>query len=253
MPASSHELIRCNGVGKAYPTEAGPVPALGATDLALEEGETVALVGPSGCGKSTLLLIMAGLEKPSVGSVEFKGAQLARPHRQIALLLQDYGLFPWKTVRRNVELGLRIRREPVEPRRVDALLAELDIGEKGHVYPQQLSGGQKQRVALARALILNPSLLLLDEPFAAIDALTRERLQDLVAEAWRGRRFGLVVVTHNIQEAVTLGRRICVMGNVPGEILDTVGNPRACAADYRRTDEFYEVCRAVRARLEQNL
>jgi NitT/TauT family transport system ATP-binding protein len=168
-------------------------------------------------------------------------------------VLQDYGLFPWKTVRRNVELGLRIRREPVEPRRVEALLAELDIRDKSHVYPQQLSGGQKQRVALARALILNPSLLLLDEPFAAIDALTRERLQDLVADAWRGRRFGLVLVTHNIQEAVLLGRKICVMSNGPGAILDTIDNPRGCAPDYRRTDEFYELCRVVRSRLEQNL
>jgi NitT/TauT family transport system ATP-binding protein len=251
MQALSHELIRCRRVSKTYFTEAGAVEALSPSDISLNRQQTLAMVGPSGCGKSTLLLMMAGLEIPTSGAVEFKGQPLARPHREISLVLQDYGLFPWKTVRQNVELGLKIRREALNGNRVEELLAELDIGEKTDVYPQQLSGGQKQRVALARALILNPSLLLLDEPFAALDTLTRERLQDLVAAAWQKRRFGMVVVTHNIQEAVRLGQKILVMGKSPGAILSVIDNPGACGPDYRGAPGFDALSRSVRLELEQ--
>lgn len=252
MPASFPELIRCRDVTKTYSTDKGPIHALDRTDLALSAGRTMALVGPSGCGKSTILLLLSGLEKPTTGSVEFKGAQLMRPHREIALVLQDYGLFPWKTVGKNVELGLSIRGGDVDRTAMHELLSELNIADKSDVYPQQLSGGQKQRVALARALVLNPSLLLLDEPFAAVDTLTRERLQDLVAEAWRRRGFGAVLVTHNIQEAVRLGQMIMVMGKIPGTVLGVIDNPRACTADYRGSDEFYELSGMVRRHLEQS-
>ncbi len=245
------ELLRSTDLTKTYSADNGSVPALGPTSLALGHGETLALVGPSGCGKSTLLLLLAGLEKPTAGEVLFKGQPLTRPHREIALVLQDYGLFPWKTVRRNVELGLEIRGESMDSGRLDSLLAELDITEKMDLYPQQLSGGQRQRVALARALVLNPSLLLLDEPFAALDTLTRERLQDLVAAAWRKHAFGMIVVTHNIQEAVRLGRSIAVMGSTPGRILALVANPRGCSEDYRGQADFFEMSRLVRAHLEQ--
>jgi NitT/TauT family transport system ATP-binding protein len=251
MQPTSHDLLEVRSVTKIYETDNGSVPALGHCDLGLGSGGTLALVGPSGCGKTTLLLLLAGLERPSTGAVLFKGNRLAMPHREIALVLQDYGLFPWKTVERNVELGLRIRREQVDRNRIRDLLEELDIAGKTDAYPQQLSGGQKQRVALARALILNPALLLLDEPFAALDTLTRERLQDLVAEAWQRRRFGMVIVTHNIQEAVRLGQKILVMGRNPGRVCGCIGNPRGCELDYRGSEEFYEVSRLVRERLEQ--
>lgn len=250
MHDTSHELIVGRDLAKTYQTESGPVHALSPSHISLRPGETMAVVGPSGCGKSTVLLLMAGLERPSSGTIHFRGRILTKPHREIALVLQDYGLFPWKTVIRNVELGLRIRGERIERARVRELLEELDIGDKMHVYPQQLSGGQKQRVALARALILNPSLLLLDEPFAALDTLTRERLQDLVASAWHVRRFGMALVTHNIQEAVRLGQRILVMGGNPGRILACVDNPHACELDYRGSGEFYELSRLVRGQLE---
>jgi NitT/TauT family transport system ATP-binding protein len=251
MHATSHELLGGQDLAKTYFVENGPIRALSCSDISLPEGETLALVGPSGCGKSTLLLLMAGLERPSSGSIRFRGLPLLKPHREIALVLQDYGLFPWKTVRRNVELGLRIRGEKIDCGKVEDLLSELDIAEKTDVYPQQLSGGQKQRVALARALILNPSLLLLDEPFAALDTLTRERLQDLVASAWRKREFGMALVTHNIQEAVRLGHRIFVMSGSPGTIVSCVENPLACSKDYRGSDEFYTTCGHVRQQLEQ--
>jgi len=250
MLNSSTKLICCRLVTKTYVTESGPVPALSAIEFSMGEGETAALVGPSGCGKSTLLLMLAGLERPSSGRIEFKGQPLDRPHREIALVLQDYGLFPWKTVKENVILGLKIRREPIDLSRVEELLSELDIMHKTDVYPQQLSGGQKQRVALARAQILHPSLLLLDEPFAALDTLTRERLQDLVAASYRRHQFGMFLVTHNIQEAVRLGRRILLMGGSPGSVLCEIDNPSACAEDYRGSDESNEMCRHVRNILE---
>jgi NitT/TauT family transport system ATP-binding protein len=251
MHDTSRELINCSHVSKIYGAGNGSVPALGDTTLSVRSGETLALVGPSGCGKTTLLLLMAGLEKPTTGSLRFKREPLGRSHREIALMLQDYGLFPWKTVIKNVELGLGIRGERTDRARVEELLRELEVADKAELYPQQLSGGQKQRVALARALILDPSLLLLDEPFAALDTLTRERLQDLVAALWRRRRFGMVLVTHNIPEAVRLGRRIAVMGRNPGTILTEIDNPLSCGPDYRGSDEFNRNCRMLRRRLEQ--
>jgi NitT/TauT family transport system ATP-binding protein len=250
MLDSSRELVRCSNVAKTYVTEAGSVPVLSSINFALPKGETVALVGPSGCGKSTLLLLLAGLEKPTAGSVAFKGQPVGRARREIALVLQDYGLFPWKTVWENVILGLKIRGEPVDQRQVEELLSELDIVHKTDVYPQQLSGGQKQRVALARAQILNPALLLLDEPFAALDTLTRERLQDLVAASWRRRRFAMALVTHNIPEAVRLGQRILVMGGTPGTVLAELENPLACSDNYREASAFYEFSQRVRGVLE---
>jgi NitT/TauT family transport system ATP-binding protein len=250
MRDTSPELVRACGIAKQYETNGSWVQALGATDLTVNQGETLALVGPSGCGKSTLLLLLAGLERPSSGSVRFRNEPLTRPHREIALVLQDYGLFPWKTVIQNVELGLRIRREAVNTALVDELMEDVEILDKKHAYPQQLSGGQKQRVALARALVLNPALLLLDEPFAAVDTLTRERLQDLLARAWRKRSFGMILVTHNIQEAVRLGQSIAVMTRGPGRIVTRVANPEACQDAYRATDDFFLTAREVREQLE---
>ncbi|MFH0823776.1 MAG: ATP-binding cassette domain-containing protein [Pseudomonadota bacterium] len=251
MSSLPAELIRGRGLAKSYQTNGRLVQALTETDLMLGEGETVALVGPSGCGKTTVLLLLAGLERPSSGSVEFKGSPLGKPHKEIALVLQDYGLFPWKTVRENVELGLRIRGEQIDRGKVNSLLEELDILDKARSYPQQLSGGQKQRVALARALVLNPALLLLDEPFAALDTLTRERLQDLLAAAWRARKFGMVLVTHNIQEAVRLGGRVLVMSAGPGRILSVIDNHAACSLDYDSCGAFSSLCREVRRGIEE--
>ncbi len=250
MPDSCSELIRGTSLSKSYTTDHGMVRALDSVDITLCESETIALVGPSGCGKSTLLLLMAGLEKPDSGELLFRSKPLERPPREVALVLQDYGLFPWKTVRSNIELGLRIRREDIDWENIFDLLEELDIADKLDVHPQQLSGGQKQRVALARALVLNPMLLLLDEPFAALDTLNRERLQELAAKLWRQRQFCMALVTHNIQEAVRLGQNILVMGGVPGKVLKTINNPMACENGFFGAPEFYRKCSEVRLELE---
>lgn len=255
MADSFHDLIDCRDASKTYISGNGPVHALGPTTFSVESGETIALVGPSGCGKTTLLLLMGGLERPSGGMVRFRSQELTAPHRDIGLVFQHYGLFPWKSVKENVQLGLRIRRESLNGNRVEELLSELELSDKAAFYPQQLSGGQRQRVALARALVLNPKLLLLDEPFAALDTLTRERLQDLLAEMWRKRQFGMVLVTHNIQEAVRLGRRILVMRVEPsagGSVVAQVDNPSACEWEYRGSDEFHRKTQMVREYLEMS-
>ena len=244
------ELAFLDRVSKTYDTDIGPTEALSEISFTLGTSETVAIVGPSGCGKSTLLLVLAGLEKPTFGSVSFKGRKLNGPPREAALVLQDYGLFPWKTVRQNIELGLKIRKESVDEFRLQELLNELDISSKIDDYPQRLSGGQKQRVALARTFILNPALLLLDEPFAALDTLNRERLQGLLAQAWRRRGFSMILVTHNIEEATRLGKRIIVMRNSPGAISNIILNPGACDKDYHKSEQFYHVCENVRSELE---
>jgi NitT/TauT family transport system ATP-binding protein len=245
------ELILLDKVSKEYVTDAGSNQALLDISFQLGTSETVSIVGPSGCGKSTLLLVLAGLEKPTSGSVKFKGRSLDKPPREAALVLQDYGLFPWKTVRQNVELGIKIRGESVNGSGLEALLAELDIASKVDDYPQQLSGGQKQRVALARALILNPALLLLDEPFAALDTLTRERLQELLANAWIRRGFAMALVTHNIEEAARLGKRIIIMRGSPGRISKVIVNPGACDSHLEESEDFYELCQSIRRELEQ--
>lgn len=243
-------MLVVDGVGVEYKGDSGPVPALVGVSLTLKEGETIALLGPTGCGKSTLLFAMAGLLQPTEGHVLFQGTELTEPHRQIALVLQDYGLFPWKSVRKNVELGLRIRRERNVDGKVSRLLDEMGILDKEEMYPHQLSGGQKQRVALARALVLNPDLLLLDEPFAALDTLTRERLQDLAASLWQAHHFGMVIVTHNIQEAVRLGKQIAIMSSSPGRITHILENPSALEPGQRKLGKFFEKVDEIRTVLE---
>lgn len=250
MVAYLNKLLTVQSLSKRFDSARGGVQALKEIDLELSRGETLAILGPTGCGKSSLLFQMAGLEKPNSGTVLFEGQPLIKAHRHISLVLQDYGLFPWKTVRANIELGLRIRRERIDRERFNLLLSELGIAEKLDAFPGQLSGGQKQRVALARALILEPALMLMDEPFAALDTLTRERLQDLVCRLWRGRQFAMVLVTHNIEEAVRLGRRIAIMGSDPGRMLNTIDNPGALTESQRGDSAFIEKMQLVRRELE---
>ncbi len=243
-------LIEVKGLAVNYAAKGDPIAALRGFDLNLAAGDTLALVGPTGCGKSTLLLSLAGLLTPASGQIRFAGDLLHRPHRRIALVLQEYGLFPWKTVRENAELGLKIRREFIDRKRTDVLMEELGLSHRQDFYPPQLSGGQKQRVALARALLCEPELLLLDEPFAAVDTLTRERLEDLLVSSWRIRKFAMIVVTHNIQEAVRLGRQIAVMRGAPGHLSHLLPNPDALSVRQRETDTFVQMGRRVRTALE---
>ena len=249
-------------------------------DLDLVAGRTLAIVGPSGCGKSTLLLALAGLLQPRAGSVHLHGLPLAGGDRRIGLVLQHYGLFPWFTVLRNAAIGLeiagRLRRERGPDRactldRVRAMLARLGLADREASYPRELSGGEQQRLALARTLLLDPEVLLLDEPFSALDALTREELQDLLLEMLDGRATATVLVTHSIDEAVYLGDRVGVLapslgarttdpgarnagsgtGPAAAARLETDANPAGRRGADRAGTAYHEACRRQRLRFRE--
>ncbi|RLG38859.1 MAG: ABC transporter ATP-binding protein [Candidatus Alkanophagales archaeon] len=225
--------------------------ALREVSFSVREGETCSIIGPSGCGKTTLLLILAGLLKPTAGEVWVNGERITRPRRETALILQDYGLFPWKTVYENVALGLKLRGCE-DGSFVKELLRRLGLASFERHYPRQLSGGMQQRVAIARALALRPKILLCDEPFSSLDALTRESMQNFMLKLWHsGVTF--VLVTHNIEEAVFLGRKIVVLSQRPAEVVKILGNPRAGDPLYRSAEDFFEKCREVRGILRDVL
>ncbi len=224
------------------------VRALSGLRLTLAEGEPVAVIGPSGCGKSTLLLAVAGLIAATSGDVTVAGETVTGPRLRTALILQDFGLLPWKTALHNAALGLEIRRVPRTEARGRALdaLGRVGLADFAGSYPAELSGGMRQRLALARALALDADLLLMDEPLSALDALTREDLQGLLLELWRTRAHTQVLVTHSIEEAVFLGSRIVVLTPRPGRVSSIVENPEMGRPGYRDTESFYERCVEVR-------
>lgn len=243
--------VHVRGAGVTYQGLTGPVPALSGFDLEVADGEPVSILGPSGCGKSTLLLAVAGLVRPDEGTVEVDGQTVRGPRLRTALILQDFGLLPWKTVEENAALGLTLRRVPGEDRqrRTAEALHRVGLSEFARAYPGELSGGMRQRLALARALALEADLLLLDEPLSALDALTREDLQGLLLEIWAQRRPTALLVTHSIEEAVFLGRRIVVLSPRPARVAAVVDNPGMGEEEYRATPEFYRLCAELRRHL----
>jgi NitT/TauT family transport system ATP-binding protein len=208
-------------VSKSYRTKDGAVQALDGISLDVAEGEFVCLLGPSGCGKSTLLNIIAGLEAADEGEVIADGAQIIEPGRDRMMMFQESALFPWLNVRKNVLFGLKLkpnlrRKERVEV--ADFYLKLVGLEKFQRAYVHELSGGMKQRVALARALAPNPKVLLMDEPFAALDALTREQLYGDLQQIWQERKKTIIFVTHNVREAVCLGDRVVLFSPHPGRI-----------------------------------
>jgi len=194
--------------------------ALESVSLTVYPGEIVSLVGTSGCGKSTLLRVIAGLERPTLGQVILDGEAIDGPHPKVGLIFQEPRLMPWLTVRDNIQFGLNKRKLSLYQARVETLLAQVGLTRFSEALPRQLSGGMAQRVAIARALVTNPEILLLDEPFSALDAFTRTRLQDHVLEIWHYDRPTLILVTHDIEEALVMSDRIVVMRPNPGHIHD---------------------------------
>jgi NitT/TauT family transport system ATP-binding protein len=230
----------------------GTRTVLDAVTLEVEAGSTEAVLGPSGCGKTTLLTLAAGLKKPSAGEVLLDGSPVGEGDRRVSLILQQYGLFPWFTVRQNVGLGLRIRGVTAAQceRRVLAELDRVKLAEKKDSFPSELSGGQQQRAAIARSLALSPALLLMDEPFSALDALARESLQDLLLALLRERRMAAVIVTHSIEEAVCLGKRVTVMAGEPGTVVARLENPGQGEPGFRSDPRFLAQCSRIRQVLE---
>lgn len=245
--------VKVSDLGVRFPNKNGAVVALHSINLELQRGEFGIVIGPSGCGKSTLLHILAGINDHYEGQALHAGVPPKEMTHKTALILQDYGLFPWKTVWDNVALGLRIRKyDKVErTNEVNRVLQQLGIAHLHDRYPRELSGGQRQRVAIARALALKPDLLLMDEPFSALDALTREELHDVVLQLWQEQGMTILLVTHNIEEAAYLGQRIFVMSPSPGTIIDTVVNISAGSQTFRGQREYYDLCHRLRTSLKK--
>ncbi|MFO1539613.1 MAG: ABC transporter ATP-binding protein [Chloroflexota bacterium] len=248
--------VRVAGVRKAFPVAGGgETVALEGIDLTIERGEFISLIGPSGCGKSTLLRIVGDLVPPTEGAVEVNGkaAAAARRDRDYGMVFQAPVLFDWRTVEANVRLPLEIQGVDGAERdaRVRAMLDLVELGGFAKHYPHQLSGGMQQRVAIARALSFQPALLLMDEPFGALDEMTRERLNAEVLDVWAATGTTVIFVTHSIPEAVFLSTRVVVMSARPGRISDVIPidlpQPRDEAT--RETERYYELVTVVREAL----
>jgi NitT/TauT family transport system ATP-binding protein len=236
--------IQISGVGKTFPVRGGGAfTALSDIGLDIAEGEFVVVAGPSGCGKSTLLDLLGGLTRPTTGRILLDGDEVTGPALDRGIVFQQYALFPWRSALRNVEFGLEAkglgRRQRSEVARHYLALVGLDGFEDR--YPHELSGGMKQRVAIARSLAYDPDVLLMDEPFAALDAQTRELLQDELLRIWERTGKTVVFVTHGIDEAVYLGGRVAVLTSRPGRVKETVDidlGPRHETEDLRSSPEF---------------
>ena len=254
MPEAKRAHIAIRGVSKRFAVGDGEVEALGRIDATIAQGELVCLIGASGCGKSTMLRIIAGFEEPSTGEVLVDGKRITAPGSDRGMVFQDYALFPWMTVRQNIGFGPRQRRLP--RREVDEIANEfvklVGLERSANRYPNQLSGGMKQRVAIARVLANNASILLMDEPFGALDALTREQLTLKLLAIWARSRVTVVFVTHSVEEAVLLGDRVLVMSAGPGrieaDIAITLARPRDVSSP-----EFNAVRRELARRLTSHM
>lgn len=254
--------IRLGGLSHAFHTKGGPVQALRELDLDVGRQRILTIVGPSGCGKSTLLRILAGLIEPSQGSVQVLGSTPAdaRARAEIAFAFQQPVLFPWLKVRQNVLLPRKLlgNRSPLQAEALeesaDELLAAVGLEDFKSRYPAELSGGMRQRVAIVRSLLYRPSLLLMDEPFGALDELTREQLNELLLRIWERDRPTIVFVTHSIREALFLGDRVATMTPRPGQLtsLSDVPFARPRSPEIRTSPEFGELESAIRAQLRDS-
>ena len=247
--------VRASGVGKTFPTKEGDVVALTGVELEVAAGEFVSLIGPSGCGKSTLLRLIADLDEASTGTLEIFGkpARTARLDQDYGIAFQQSGLLPWRTVAGNIGLPLELHGSGKAERaaRVRELIELVGLTEFADRYPDQLSGGMQQRVAIARALASRPRLLLMDEPFGALDEMTREYLQSELTRIASETGAAVVFVTHSIPEAVFLSDRVVVMSPRPGRITDVlpIGLGAARTEHLRESPEFFERVTAVREAL----
>jgi NitT/TauT family transport system ATP-binding protein/sulfonate transport system ATP-binding protein len=214
------DILTISGVTKRFAVGDGELEALAPIDLAIPKGEFVCMIGASGCGKSTLLRIVAGFEEPTTGEVSIDGKVITGPGSDRGMVFQDYALFPWMTVRENISFGPRQRQLPREEieRTTDEFIRMVGLERFADRYPNQLSGGMKQRVAIARVLANNANILLMDEPFGALDALTREQLQHELLQIWMRTGVTTIFVTHSVEEAVLLADRVLVMSAGPGRI-----------------------------------
>jgi NitT/TauT family transport system ATP-binding protein len=244
-------VIAVRDLAKSYATARGPVAALENIDFSVGDGEFVAILGPSGCGKSTLLKILAGLLPASGGEARLRGTAITGPRRDIGVVFQSPVLFPWRSVLANVLLPVDVQHlgRAAHERVALDLLALVGLGGFEHRYPWELSGGMQQRVAMVRALIHDPAMLLMDEPFGALDAMTREQMNLELQRIWLERRKTVVFITHSIPEAVFLADRVLVMTPRPGRVVEIIAVelPRPRSLDVMNTPEFGGLVKRIRA------
>ncbi len=216
-------LAEIKNVSKTYESNGNKIPVLDNINFAVEDNDFICIVGPSGCGKSTLLRIIVGLEKPTSGEVLFKGEAISPENPKVAMVFQNFALFPWLTVKENIKLVLESAKRKDEPEKVACKYIRA-VGLDGfeNVYPRELSGGMKQRVGFARALAVEPVLLCMDEPFSSLDALTSQNLKDELLMLWADKNMppdAVIMVTHNVEEAVYMANRIIILSPRPGKIV----------------------------------
>jgi NitT/TauT family transport system ATP-binding protein len=248
-------LVSVTDVQKTYFTRQAPVQAVASASVNVARGEFVSLLGPSGCGKSTLLMMIAGLEQPTSGSILLGGSEVRKPRRDIGVIFQDATLLPWKSAIENVLFPVRILKLPMEVHRQRAqeLLNMVGLSGFEHKKPSQLSGGMRQRVSICRALIHDPDILLMDEPFSALDAITRDQMNVALSEILETYKKTVIFVTHSIREAAFLSDRVVVMGGRPSTIMLDMKMPfqRPRRFEIEETPEFAKVCRKLRLTIEE--
>lgn len=253
MAESRTPIVEIKRVSKTFQMQDQTIHALSETDLTIRKGEFVCLIGASGCGKSTLLRIIAGFEAPTSGEALMWGQPIREPQPSRGMVFQDYALFPWLSVRDNIGFGPAARGVPRTAARetVDKFIDLVGLSKFANAYPHQLSGGMKQRVAIARVLANDAEVVLMDEPFGALDALTRERLQDELLDIWQRTGLTVVFVTHSIEEAIFLADRVVVMTPGPGRIESdnrvVIARPRDVASP-----EFNDIRRELGAKLHSH-
>jgi NitT/TauT family transport system ATP-binding protein len=245
--------IEARNLHKTYESRDGPVVALQDVSLKVTDSEFVAILGPSGCGKSTLLRILDGLTPPDRGEVLMDGTAIERPTQERGFVFQSFNLFPWRTVRGNIEFGMEVKGVPKSERRSASqrLIGLVGLDGFERKYPHELSGGMQQRVGIARALAIDPAVLLMDEPFGALDAQTREEMQDELLRIWAAARKTVLFVTHSIEEAIYLSDRVLIMTPRPGRILAVLDIPfdRPRSEAHRTLPEFSALRHEIHSRL----
>jgi ABC-type nitrate/sulfonate/bicarbonate transport system ATPase subunit len=243
-------MLEINKLSVNYKSDKKLVEALGPISMNIVTGEIYALIGPSGCGKSTLLHVLSGIIKDFRGQIIMKGEKLNPKLHSIGFIPQNYGLLPWRNVEENCVLALKIKGKVIDnsvQERIDYIMNKLDIHLLNDRYPSELSGGQKQRVAIARTFIMNPDLLLMDEPFSSLDAFTREEAQELFVDMWNQYKTTTVFVTHSIEEAIYMGKRIVIMSQSPGTIVEIIDNHLFNTENLRENEEFFKLSSYIRS------
>jgi NitT/TauT family transport system ATP-binding protein len=240
-------VIKIKNLSVKYQGKNKDTLALDNLNININTGDIYTFIGPSGCGKSTFLYVLSGILKDYSGSISIDGKTINPKTQRIGLVLQNYGLLPWKNVLSNIMLGIKIKNDkPVLDEYGRYILKQLGIDNLLDRYPRELSGGQQQRVAIARAFILKPDLLLMDEPFSALDAITREEIQELFLNIWKKNQVTTVFITHSVDEALYLGSKIVVFSPSPGRVLKVLDNPCFKLDNLRFRDEYYSMSMELR-------